>query len=140
MSATIRIHEPAAVLTHERLGRLRGLLSEGGKTVQFRGIRYAEIPGRWRDPVILDGKLSEEGGEYYATGHGPACPQHPAGFAYDLSLVGENVSLVRETEAVDELGCLNLVVVKPVLEKGRNEEKLPVMVWYSLLSNRLIRG
>jgi len=118
---------PSTILNHGTLGRMRGLLSEDGKTVQFRGIKYASIPGRWRDPVLLSEKLVEGDGEFDATKHGPSCPQHPAGFAYDLSLVG-NVALTRENEEQSELDCLNLIVVVPVESLGK-EAKLPVMVW-----------
>ena len=117
-------------LNHETLGRMRGLLSEDGRTVQFRGIKYASIPGRWRDPVLLSQKLIEGGGEFDATKHGPSCPQHPAGFAYDLSLVG-NVALAKENDEQSEFECLNLIVVVPV-ESLRKTERLPVMVWYVL--------
>ena len=117
-------------LTHGSLGRLRGKLSEDGKTVQFRGIKYASIPGRWQDPVLLSEKFVEGEGEFDATRHGPSCPQHPAGFAYDLSLVG-NVALTRENEEQSEFECLNLIVFVPVEVIGKSE-KLPVMVWYVL--------
>jgi carboxylesterase type B len=116
-------------LNHPTLGRMRGLLSEDGKTVQFRGIKYASIPGRWQDPILLSQKLVEEEGEFDATKHGPSCPQHPAGFAYDISLVG-NVALTRESEELSEFECLNLIVVVPVENLGK-EEELPVMVWYA---------
>ncbi|KAE9365042.1 alpha/beta-hydrolase [Stipitochalara longipes BDJ] len=117
----------ATTLNHKTLGRLRGLLSEDGKTVQFRGIKYASIPGRWKDPVLKNEKLVESGGEFDATKHGPSCPQHPAGYAYDISLFG-NVVLTRENEKQSEFECLNLIVVVPVESLGK-VEKLPVMVW-----------
>jgi carboxylesterase type B len=117
------------ILNHETLGRMRGVLSKDGKTVQYRGIKYASIPGRWQDPVLLSQKLAEGEGEFDATKHGASCPQHPAGFPYDLSLVG-NVSLTRENEDLSELECLNLIVVVPV-EWTEKKEKLPVMVWYN---------
>ncbi|PMD31812.1 para-nitrobenzyl esterase [Hyaloscypha variabilis F] len=106
---------------------MRGLLSEDGKTVQFRGIKYASIPGRWEDPVLANEKLIEGDGEFDATKHGPSCPQHPAGYAYDLSLVGD-VALTRVNEEQSEFECLNLIVVVPVESVGK-AEKLPVMVW-----------
>lgn len=115
-------------LNYETLGRIRGVLSEDGKTVQYRGIKYASIPGRWKDPILENKKLAEGTADFDATKHGPSCPQHPAGFAYDLSLVG-NVSLTRENEELSELECLNLIVVVPA-EGEKKNEKLPVMVWY----------
>jgi len=118
---------PTTLLNHEGLGRLRGLLSEDGKTVQFRGIKFASIPGRWQDPVVESQRLAQGEEEFDATRHGPSCPQHPAAFAFDLSLVG-NVALTRENEDISELDCLNLIVVVPV-EALERKEKLPVMVW-----------
>jgi carboxylesterase type B len=118
------------MLNHKTLGRMRGLRSEDGKIVQFRGIKYASIPGRWRNPVLFGEKLVEGEGEFDATKHGPSCPQHPSGFAYDLSLVG-NVALTMENEEQSEFDCLNLIVVAP-LEALEKREKLPVMVWYVL--------
>ncbi len=117
----------STTLNHKTLGRMRGLLSEDGKTVGFRGIKYASIPGRWEDPVVANERLVEGDGEFNATKHGPSCPQHPAGYAYDLSLVG-NVALTRENEEQSEFDCLNLIVVVPVESLGK-VEKLPVMVW-----------
>jgi carboxylesterase type B len=123
----ISIKMTSTILNHKTLGRMRGLLSEDGKTVQFRGIKYASIPGRWEDPVLANEKLIEGDGEFDATKHGPSCPQHPAGYAYDLSLVGD-VALTRVNEEQSEFECLNLIVVVPVESVGK-AEKLPVMVW-----------
>ncbi|KAK0105613.1 hypothetical protein ONS95_004143 [Cadophora gregata] len=115
-------------LNHPSLGKMRGRVSDDGQTVQYRGIKYARIPGRWQDPVLLDGPLnrSGDGKEFDASKHGPSCPQHPGGHAFDLSLVGE-VELENENTETDEFECLNLVVTVP---KGvKDEDKLPVFVW-----------
>jgi carboxylesterase type B len=124
-----------ATLNHGTLGRMRGLVSDDGKTVQYRGIKYASISGRWQDPVLLSQSLSQGDAEFDATKHGPSCPQHPAGFAYDLSLVG-NVSLTRENEEQSEFECLNLIVVVPAGQE-KLHEKLPVMVWYIFSPRKL---
>ncbi|KUJ09450.1 alpha/beta-hydrolase [Mollisia scopiformis] len=113
-------------LDHEILGRLRGSESKDGKTIQYRGIKYADIPGRWKEPVMLSQRLNPQGSEYDATKYGPSCPQHPGGFAFDLSLVG-NVTLALESNEQSEFECLNLVVTVPAgTKKG---DKLPVFVW-----------
>lgn len=113
-------------LDHDVLGRMRGIRSKDGKTIQYRGIKYAEIPGRWQNPVMLSKSLSSSGSEYDATRHGPSCPQHPGAFAFDLSLIG-NVNLDLEEKEQSEFECLNLVVTVPVgTKKG---DKLPVFVW-----------
>jgi len=119
-------------LNHPTLGQMRGRISDDGKTVQYRGLKYARLPGRWQDPVLLNEPSSgnEDGKEFDATRHGPSCPQHPGGHAFDLSLVG-NVALENENTETDELGCLNLVVTVP---KGVDaEDGLPVFVWYIFL-------
>jgi carboxylesterase type B len=117
--------KPTHSLSHHDLGRLKGLVSPNSQTTQYRNIKYATIPGRWQDPILFNQKHESE---FDATKFGPSCPQHPAGFPFDLSLVGK-VNLERETEAkeVDEFECLHLVVTIP---KGVDvKKKLPVMVW-----------
>ncbi|KAH7311862.1 Alpha/Beta hydrolase protein [Rhexocercosporidium sp. MPI-PUGE-AT-0058] len=113
-------------LNHPSLGRMRGQVSDDWKTIQYRGIQYADIPGRWQDPVLLHGPLNEDKTEFDATRHGASCPQHPGGHAFDLSLVG-NVSLENEYTETSEFECLNLVVTVP---KGvKTGDGLPVFVW-----------
>lgn len=114
-------------LDHEVLGQMRGITSKDGKTIQYRGIKYASIPGRWQDAVISESPLSQPGTEFDATKHGPSCPQHPGGFAFDLSLVGDVKMALKEGEQ-DEFECLNLVVTVPA--GVRREDRLPVFVWY----------
>ncbi len=115
------------LLRHGSLGRVRGKVADDGKTVQYRGIKYAHIPGRWRDPVLFNGPLTSDEMEFDATRHGPSCPQHPGGFAFDVSLVG-NVSLKLESAEISELECLNLIVTVP--EGIKPDDKLPVFVWW----------
>ena len=114
-------------LDHEILGQIRGVVDEDERTVQYRGIKFAEIPGRWQDPVLLSAPLCENEEPFDATKYGPACPQNPNGFPFDLSLIGY-VSLEPETVGQSELQCLNLVVTVPAGLK--KVEGLPVMVWY----------
>lgn len=113
-------------LSHEILGRMRGIEFKDGRTIQYRGIKYASIPGRWQDAVMLSTALSDSGTEFDATRHGPSCPQQPEGFAFDLGLIG-NVTLALEETEQSEFECLNLVVTVPVGTK--KEDKLPVFVW-----------
>ncbi|TVY82959.1 Lipase, partial [Lachnellula suecica] len=117
-------HKSTQILTHPILGQLRGRVSSNNQTTQFRNLKYAKIPGRWQDPVLFSQKHKTT---FDATKFGPSCPQHPAGFEFDLSLVGD-VTLEREKEVreVDEFECLNLVVTTP---SGVNPGgRLPVMV------------
>lgn len=113
-------------LDHDVLGRMRGITSKDGKTIQYRGIKYANIPGRWQDAVISTCPLSQAGTEFDATKHGPSCPQHPGGFAFDISLIGDVQMTLEETKQ-DEFECLNLVVTVPA--RIEREERLPVLVW-----------
>jgi carboxylesterase type B len=113
-------------MNHETLGQMRGIKSKDGKTIQYRGIKYANIPGRWQDAVISNSPLSQQETEFDATKHGLSCPQHPGGFAFDVSLIGD-VKMVLEENEQDEFECLNLVVTVPAgIEMGA---RLPVFVW-----------
>jgi carboxylesterase type B len=116
-------------LDHEILGQIRGLVSEDERTVQYRGIKFADVPRRWQDPVLLSRPLSGKTEPFDATKYGPACTQHPNGQQFDLSLIG-NVSLEPENVEQSELDCLNLVVTVPAGLK--NLDRHPVMVWYVL--------
>jgi carboxylesterase type B len=116
-------------LDHEILGQVRGVVSKDARTVQYRGIKFADIPGRWQDPVLLSGPLSVNEETFDATEYGPSCPQNPNGWVFDLSLIGY-VSLEPENVEESELECLNLVVTVPAGLKKL--DGLPVMVWYVL--------
>jgi carboxylesterase type B len=116
-------------LDHEILGQIRGIASEDGQTVQYRGIKFADVPGRWQDPVLLSGPLSEKAEPFDATEYGPSCTQNSNGWLFDLSLIG-HVSLESKKVEQSELDCLNLVVTVPAGVKKLNG--LPVMVWYVL--------
>ena len=113
-------------IDHPILGRIRGLPSNSQKTVQFRNIKFAEIPGRWQDPIQFSKRLSSN--EYDATRFGPCCPQNAAGVKFDLGLVGD-VYLEHDEILQSEFECLNLVVTVPQTENLKNQ-RLPVMVWY----------
>lgn len=115
-----------AALQHQSLGRMRGQLLDDGRTIQYRGLKYAHIPGRWKDPILLSGPIDTDGSEFDATKYGPPCPQHVGGHAFDLSLVG-NVRLMNENTETLELECLNLVVTVSTGTRARGG--LPVFVW-----------
>jgi carboxylesterase type B len=119
-------------LDHEILGQIRGIVSKDERTVQYRGIKFADVPGRWQDPV-LSGPLSEKAEPFDATKYGPSCTQNSNGWLFDLSLIG-NVSLEPEKVEQSELDCLNLVVTVPVGVKQL--DGLPVMVWYVLRASK----
>lgn len=114
----------SSMFHHEALGDIIGAYSEDKKTIQFRGLKYATIPGRWEDSILNIGLLSEDGEVYDARNHGPACPQHPGGLELDQSLIGD-ARLQAEQIEQSELECLNLVITTPTTIS----DLLPVLVW-----------
>jgi len=126
---------PTTVLNHPTLGPIRGRRFKENNTTQFRGLKYASIPGRWQDPVLLE-KHSQNGrpGEIDGCKFGPACPQHPGGLKFDFTLVGDvKLEKLGETsegvDDVDELECCNLIVTLPDSCEKIEEGSLPVFVW-----------
>jgi carboxylesterase type B len=113
------------VLEHPLLGKLRGCDSGHGTTIQYRGIQFATIEGRWKDPVLVNARLSND--ERDCTKFGPECPQALGGLDFDLSLVG-NVKLDAGTRSQSELECLHLVVTTPA-NTDVEISNLPVVVW-----------
>lgn len=109
-------------LTHPTLGvKLNGAYDPSTGTIEYRNLKYASIPGRWRDSIPLDSlrELADSNGIYDATRFGPSCPQKRGGQAWDLTLVGD-VVLPTEAgqgadEAMDEFECLhvNITVINP---------------------------
>ncbi|RDL41766.1 uncharacterized protein BP5553_01745 [Venustampulla echinocandica] len=111
-------------LEHRSLGLIRGALSDDIKTVQYRNIKYADIPDRWQKPRIARSKLSPV--EYDGTVHGPICPQPAGGWDYDMKLYGD-VKLPYEPSYSSEYECLNAVVTTP--STASRTSALPVMIW-----------
>ncbi|KAF1840542.1 para-nitrobenzyl esterase [Cucurbitaria berberidis CBS 394.84] len=123
------------VLVHPSLKcALRGKPS--ASAVQFRNLKYASIPARYKDSIPFESLEVDSSGVFDATYFGPSCPQLRGAQAWDLTLVGV-ITLPCEqgqgkTENMDEFECLNLTVTVPTSptaskRKGRNE--LPVFVW-----------
>ena len=118
----------SSILHHPILGTLRGHRSTNNPTIQYRGIKFAKIPKRWCDPIIMTGILDDSQSDY--TKFGPACPQGQGGLEFDISLVG-NIKLQTEKVQQSELECLNLNITLPVGFDKRSS-KLPIIVWYDL--------
>lgn len=111
-------------IEHLSLGKIRGVLLENETIEQFRGISFGTFPARWTDPVLSEGKLSQE--TFDATRFGPSCPQGAGGQEFDVSLLG-NMKVQAETVVQSEIDCLNLVITRP---KGvAVGARVPVMVW-----------
>ncbi|KAH8733103.1 Carboxylesterase [Phaeosphaeriaceae sp. PMI808] len=106
-------------------------------SVQFRNLKYASIPSRYKDSTPLDTlQPNKDTGIFNATTFGPSCPQKRGAQAFDLTLLG-NVMLPHEqgqgeTEKMNEFECLhvNITVPKSVINAGRRKgQKLPVLIW-----------
>ncbi|CAG5173460.1 uncharacterized protein ALTATR162_LOCUS7632 [Alternaria atra] len=122
-------------LHHPTLRRtLRGTPS--ASTVQFRNLKYASIPARYKESIPDDRLEVGKDGVFDATKFGPSCPQLRGAQAWDLTLVGDAVLPCGhgqgKTEKMSEFDCLNVIVTIP---KGAlSSEKsggrgLPVFVW-----------
>ncbi|KAF1999310.1 alpha/beta-hydrolase [Amniculicola lignicola CBS 123094] len=110
-------------------------------TIQYRGIKYASIPGRWEESVSVDTLPVDEKGIFNATTFGPSCPQKKGAQAWDLTLIGNEILEVEEgqgdSEKMNEFECLhvNITVPKGLEEgdaggEGRAKGRLlPVFVW-----------
>ncbi|KAH7918253.1 alpha/beta-hydrolase [Leucogyrophana mollusca] len=90
---------------------------------QFRGIKYAHVPLRFRQsklytsyPSIVD-----------ATRYGPICPQSNQK-SFEEELIGlPDSDIPRQVFKQDEFECLNLNITCPA--GVHSESRLPVMVW-----------
>ncbi|KAF1832948.1 para-nitrobenzyl esterase [Decorospora gaudefroyi] len=123
------------VMEHSTLRRtLSGKPS--ASTVQFRNLKYASIPARYKESIPNDDLQAGTEGVVDATQFGPSCPQLRGAQAWDLTLTG-NVDLPCEsgqgpTEKMDEFECLHLNVTVPKAipnAEPRGRGGLPVFVW-----------
>ncbi|KAF2682831.1 para-nitrobenzyl esterase [Lentithecium fluviatile CBS 122367] len=123
-------------LAHPTLRRtLRGRPS--AKAIQYRNLKYASIPGRWKDSIPNDTIGASTEGIFDATSFGPSCPHKRGAQAWDLTLVG-NVQMplqeghMAEEETMDEFECLTVNVTVPKMaarERDGGGKGLPVFVW-----------
>ena len=109
---------------HEKLGGLIGW-ERGNDIVQFRGIPYAEIPGRFRQSKVQTSLPSQP---FDATNPGSTCPHPPQDYwkYWDAELPFE--SPVLKATATDEFNCLNLSITIPS-DVLRGTRKVPVFVF-----------
>ncbi|KAI8940077.1 hypothetical protein NX059_003796 [Plenodomus lindquistii] len=107
---------------------IRGLRSPS--IIQFRGLKYANIPARYKESVPNDVLTPGSDGVVDATEFGPSCPHSRAAQAWDLTLLGNvNLPPTRE-EKMNEFECLNLNVVVPTEHLNSDPiRQLPVFVW-----------
>lgn len=126
-------------LEHPTLGcTLRGHASPTAPTTQFRNLKYATFPARYKDSVPVDGLEPGKNGIYDATKFGPSSPHLRGSQKWDLTLTGSNLTTKYgpgqgDEEAMDEFECLHVNVTVPnaVLSNDSNDttKGLPVFVW-----------
>ncbi|CAO2656928.1 Nn.00g057310.m01.CDS01 [Neocucurbitaria sp. VM-36] len=123
------------ILVHPSLKcQLRGIPS--ASVVQFRNLKYASIPARYKEPILSDSLAVDSDGVFNATRFGPSCPHLRGAQAWDLTLLGD-ITLPCEqgqgkTERMDEFECLHLNVTVPKFSSSRRRTSrlgLPVFVW-----------
>lgn len=119
------ITKPSKVtFDHGKLGSLIGW-ERGNDIVQFRGIPYASIPGRFRQSQVCTELPSQP---FDATNPGPTCPHPPQDYwkYWDAALPVEAPRL-SPTKA-DEFECLNLSITIPS-DVLRGNRKVPVFMF-----------
>ncbi|KAL4933273.1 putative carboxylesterase [Aspergillus undulatus] len=94
---------------------------DGTSVHHFRGIKYANIPGRFERATPVTGF---ERAVIDASKFGPRCPQVDIDVRHLLRIPED---YVIEKEAEDEFECLTIDVTVPPGSEGKGE--LPVLVW-----------
>ncbi|KAF5568073.1 triacylglycerol lipase V precursor [Fusarium phyllophilum] len=112
-------------LNHRELGSIIGLARDDD-VVQFRGIPFASVPGRFRQSILRAGPLPSQ--PFSARQPGPECPQLVLPFPSYWMAPPPSGYLALEKPIQDEFNCLNLSITAPrkVLESGQN---VPVLVF-----------
>ncbi|KAF9775799.1 hypothetical protein IL306_006068 [Fusarium sp. DS 682] len=110
---------------HPKLGSIIGFARDDD-VVQFRGIPFASVPGRFRQSVLRAGQLPSQ--PFNARQPGPECPQLNLPFPQYWTAPPPSGYPPLEKPAQDEFNCLNLSITAPrkVLESGQNA---PVLVF-----------
>ncbi|KAH8691540.1 Alpha/Beta hydrolase protein [Talaromyces proteolyticus] len=108
--------------SHPLLGSLVGL-QRNNVTVQFRGIPFGSIPGRFRQSQLVTQLPSQP---YVATEYGPECPQPYTPYPQYWSTPPEEK--VPKPPGFDELKCLNLTITTPTAALV-SSARVPVMIW-----------
>ncbi|KAF5540165.1 triacylglycerol lipase V precursor [Fusarium mexicanum] len=106
-------------LNHPDLGSIIGLARDDA-VVQFRGIPFASVPGRFRQSIRREGPLPSQ--PFSARQPGPECPQSVLPFPTYWTAPPPSGYPTLEKPIQDEFNCLNLSITAPrkVLESGHN--------------------
>lgn len=108
---------------------------------QFSGIKYARIPGRFRQSKIFTAFASDTDATKHGYSPSPTwyltiwlmrfravCPQLRHG-SFEADLLGElEADLPKQTLKQSEFDCLNLSITRP--SGCDRQSHLPVMVWF----------
>jgi carboxylesterase type B len=103
---------------------IRGFLSPEG-VGNYLGIRYAEIPERFRNSTAVN--LQTHNGIIDATAYAPRCPQPRNWGRERRQHLYEGIQPVTSIP-MSEFECLNLNIYTPP-SAGDRATKLPVVVW-----------
>ena len=99
-------------------------------TASFRGIKYADIPGRWHEAVLRD--LASQKGVLEATEWGPRPPQSVDLMHATTAHLYPRLSI---HDPVSEFDCLNLNIytpltaITPASDSSARGCRLPVLFW-----------
>ncbi|KAF4437806.1 hypothetical protein F53441_12947 [Fusarium austroafricanum] len=112
-------------LNHPDLGSIIGLARDDD-VVQFRGIPFASVPGRFRQSILRTGQLPSQ--PFDARQPGPECPQLVLPFPTFWTAPPPSGYPTLERPTQDEFNCLNLSITAPrkALESDQN---VPVLVF-----------
>ena len=128
--------------TFETATTFVGLALKQGAVEQYRGIKFAQLKGRWTEPIVcndynkvpriplypktlLNGNSSSL--IYDATKFGPISPQPAEDITGYYSVPKTIVQPMPETAVQDELESLNLVITRTVTKP--DSKPLPVVVF-----------
>ncbi|KAJ5903533.1 carboxylesterase [Penicillium tannophilum] len=106
------------LLDHPLLGKVRG--QQHDLTVQFLGVKYASLAGRFSPPVLYN---ESKGETLDATKIGPASPSPSNGIENEFSLIQQALPYPQIEQS--DLDCLNMNITAPI----HASYNLPVVVF-----------
>ncbi|PVH79021.1 alpha/beta-hydrolase [Cadophora sp. DSE1049] len=120
---------PMPIIKHSGLNSIftgirHRISSSENEVWQFRGIKFANVPGRFRQSAFNTAFEKETD----ATRYGPKCPQPPQTVRLEDSLIGLPASITsHQPDIFSEFECLNLNITTPAGAKAG--DNLPVLVY-----------
>ncbi|KAH6690794.1 Alpha/Beta hydrolase protein, partial [Leptodontidium sp. MPI-SDFR-AT-0119] len=120
---------PSPIIQHSGLnttftGCRHRISSSENEIWQFRGIKYANIPGRFKQSSLNTSFEKQTD----STRYGPKCPQPPQTARLEDTLIGLPASIAsHQPDTFSEFQCLNLNITTPAGAKAGDD--LPVLVY-----------